>query len=72
MAEDRYPGEKTGQVRKIRVRAHDRYIALRRFKFVCAYCHNPVTRETYSPVCPKYGNVCGGKMAECRRSAKKQ
>ena len=63
--------EKTGQQKKVHVRAHDRFIFLRRFKFVCAYCHAPVTRETYASVCPKYGNVCQGKTAECRRKVKK-
>lgn len=59
--------QKTDTSRIIKVQAHERTIYLRRFKFICGFCNRAVSRETYAPVCPKYGNECQGKTAKCRR-----
>lgn len=59
--------QKTKTARVVHVKAHDRTIYLRRFKFICGYCNEAVTRETYAPICPKYGNQCQGKTSKCRR-----
>ncbi len=70
--DNQFTVRKTRQSRIIRVQAHDRQIYLRRFKFICGYCNEAVTRETYASMCPKYGNVCQGDKRDCRRCAKKK
>ena len=55
------------QVKEYTVRAHEREIHTRRFKFLCSFCHEPCSRETYATTCPKYGNQCGGVKQKCPR-----
>ena len=57
-------------VRAYRVKAHDRTIHTRVYKFVCVGCDKKVERETYATVCPSYGNKCKGVKAECHRFTK--
>lgn len=65
-------GQKTDTTKIVKVRAHERTIYLRRFKFICAFCDDAVTRETYSPVCPKYGNKCDSQASQCYRHGAKK
>lgn len=70
--DEQFTVKKTKQSKTIHVQAHDRLMYLRRFKFICGYCNEVVTRETYASMCPKYGNVCKGSKKGCRRFAKKK
>lgn len=54
-------------VREYTVRAHDRTIHTRTFKFICSFCNETCERETYATACPKYGNQCGGAYRKCLR-----
>lgn len=42
----------------VHVRAHERIIYTRLYKFVCAECKYAVERETYAVNCPKYCVNC--------------
>lgn len=42
----------------VHVRAHDRLIHTRHYKFICAQCNHGVERETYAVNCPKYCINC--------------
>ena len=57
-------------VKSYRVKAHDRTIHTRVYKFVCVGCDKKVERETYATVCPAYGNKCQGVKGECSRYSK--
>lgn len=54
-------------VKEYVVRAHDRTIHTRIYKFVCSYCQETTERETYATCCPKYGNKCNGVASKCNR-----
>ena len=57
-------------VKSYRVKAHDRTIHTRVYKFVCVGCDQKVERETYATACPAYGNKCKGVKAKCNRFTK--
>lgn len=44
-------------VREYKVRAHERTIHTRLYKFICASCQQPTQRESYGPR-PLYCEVC--------------
>lgn len=44
-------------VREYTVRAHERVIHSRRYKFICAECNQPTVRESYGPR-PSYCESC--------------
>jgi hypothetical protein len=44
-------------VREYTVRAHERVIHTRLYKFICASCHQPTERESFGPR-PLYCLVC--------------
>ena len=44
-------------VREYTVRAHERIIHTRLYKFICASCHGATERESYGPR-PLYCEVC--------------
>lgn len=44
-------------VREYTVRAHERVIHTRLYKFICASCQQPTQRESYGPR-PLYCEVC--------------
>jgi hypothetical protein len=48
---------KTVKVREYTVRAHERIIKTRLYKFICAQCDQRTTRESYGPR-PKYCETC--------------
>ncbi len=57
-------------VRSYRVKAHDRTLHTRVYKFICAACNQKVERETYATVCPTYCNKCKGSKAKRNRLTK--
>ncbi len=60
------------QVKEYTVRAHEREIYTRIFKFVCSFCNEACERETYATSCPKYGDHCKGNKKKCKRFKKEQ
>lgn len=48
---------KTVKVREYTVRAHERTIKTRLYKFICAQCDQMTKRESYGPR-PKYCEAC--------------
>ncbi|PSF30603.1 hypothetical protein C7H19_23575 [Aphanothece hegewaldii CCALA 016] len=60
------------QVRSYTVKAHDRLIHTRSFKFICSFCNATCSRETYATACPKYGNECDGVKSKCLRKKTEQ
>lgn len=58
------------RVKEYTVRAHERTMRTRVFKFVCHHCLDSVERETYAVSCPKYGNQCNGVERKCKRLKK--
>jgi len=55
------------RVREYTVRAHERTIHTRKFKFICSFCNETCERETYATACPMYGNACDGVKGKCLR-----
>ncbi|NJL82105.1 MAG: hypothetical protein HC890_02385 [Chloroflexaceae bacterium] len=54
-------------VKEYTVKAHERTIYTREFKFICSFCNESVTRVTYATSCPKYGLACKGVKSRCQR-----
>lgn len=63
--------EKKVRVREYTVRAHDRVIKTRVYKFVCAQCDQLTKRESYGPR-PKYCETCRPPATEKVRITKKK
>jgi hypothetical protein len=56
--------------KNVYVKAHNRTIHTRVYKFVCQGCNKKVERESFATICPCYGNVCKGVKSKCHRYSK--
>ena len=54
---------KTVKVREYTVRAHERVIKTRLYKFICAQCDQMTKRESYGPR-PRYCETCRPPVAK--------